>query len=92
VVASVFRKPLGQVAIGIAVGSLLVGLLIENRVVVDGIPATLPGALDDSSTIGMLAFVAAYALGAMAICALACAAPTRHALSVEPVEALRAEG
>jgi predicted permease len=78
VVASVFRKPLRQVGIGIAVGSLLAGLL--------------SGALDDSSFAGTVGFVAAYAVVATAICTVACVVPTRRALAVEPVEALRVEG
>jgi ABC-type lipoprotein release transport system permease subunit len=43
-------------------------------------------------TLRLVLFVAAYAAAMAAVCMLACVVPTRRALRVEPVHALRADG
>ncbi len=79
VVAAVFRQPLTQLGIGIAVGAaLLVGMSLVAR----------GGMMPARSFV----LVVAYAALMMAVSLLACVVPTRRALRVEPTEALRAEG
>jgi ABC-type lipoprotein release transport system permease subunit len=43
-------------------------------------------------TAGLVLFVALYSLVMAGVCMLACVVPTRRALGVEPVRALKAEG
>jgi hypothetical protein len=78
IVVSIFRRPLVQVAAGIAVGAVLVSLLTR------GLTGTLT-----ASELGLVALYAALMFG---ICMLACIVPTRRALGVEPTDALRMEG
>ena len=78
VVLEIFRRPLTIVALGVAVGSLLVG--------------TAMVASSGAVTAGALALLLAYALVMMGVCALACVGPTLRALRVEPTVALGAEG
>jgi putative ABC transport system permease protein len=78
IVAAIFARPLRQVALGVAAGSALVGLLVFAMY--SGAPSP-----------GQVAMVAAYAALMMGVCLLACIVPTRRALRVEPTEALRAE-
>jgi putative ABC transport system permease protein len=79
VVLAIFRRPLRQVALGVAAGAVLIGALMyaasEGRM-----PLTAFAAL---------ALYAAFMLG---VCLLACVVPTRRALRIEPAEALRADG
>ena len=77
-VASIFRRPLTQVSIGVVLGSALAALLV---VVTTGGGVSVSGAL-------MMLGYAAVILG---VCLLACVMPTWRALRVEPMEALRAE-
>jgi len=77
-VASIFRRPLTQVGIGVALGSAAGGLLFF---------ATIGEGI---SIVGVGLFVL-YAAVILSVCLLACIVPTRRALRVEPMEALRAE-
>jgi predicted permease len=77
IVAATFRRPLTQVAAGIFAGGVLTALL----------PSLAGGAL----TPALAAAVAMHMLLMTGVCVLACIVPTRRALRVEPMEALRAE-
>jgi ABC-type antimicrobial peptide transport system permease subunit len=77
VLTIVFKRPLVQVALGIGVGAVL-GFGVAN---------------DDLSKVHLdaLGNAAVYALATMMCCAVACIVPTRRALRVQPMEALRDE-
>lgn len=77
-VGAIFRRPLAQVASGILVGGVVVALL----------PAIIE--METISAKGT-ALVAGYAVFMMGVCLLACIVPTRRALRVQPMDALRAE-
>lgn len=79
VLASIFRRPLKQVALGVLAGTFVTGFLAYG---INGMAVSPRGA----------AMVAAYAVLMLAVCLLACIVPTRRALAVEPTEALRADG
>ena len=79
VLASVFRRPLRQIGLGLLVGGLVIGAAAMSAS--DVLPRPLA-----------IGIVAAYVLAMAAICALACLGPALRALAVEPGEALRAEG
>ena len=79
VVLDVFRRPLTQIVVGVATGSVLLATL-------------LAGSQDWHNSVRAIAMLALYALGTLAVCLLACMDPTRRALRVEPTEALRADG
>jgi predicted permease len=89
VVAAIFRRPLMQVGAGIAAGYVLVTLAAiaftghrpDTALKLD------PGVLSP----GQYALLAGYAALMLGVCMLACVVPTRRALRVQPVEALRAE-
>ena len=77
VALSIFRRPLLQVLAGVLVGVVLTGVMA--------------GEIDGSRT-RMIAQVAIYGAGMLAVCLLASIVPTRRALRVEPMEALRVDG
>ncbi|MET0398312.1 MAG: ABC transporter permease [Longimicrobiaceae bacterium] len=77
VLATVFKRPLVQIALGIGVGAVL-GLGLANNDLSDV-------HLDDFGS------TAVFALSTILCCALACIVPTRRALRVQPTEALREE-
>jgi ABC-type antimicrobial peptide transport system permease subunit len=77
IVLAIFRRPLLQLAAGIAVGALLtIGLM---------------NASDGSLTFREWSATVTYVVFITAITTLACIVPTRRALAVEPTAALRTE-
>jgi hypothetical protein len=82
VLRSVFRKPLAQVGGGILTGA---GLLVIIPVIGGGWDGELP-------SIEQIAWFAAYLALLTAVCALACVVPSRRALRIEPVDAMRTDG
>jgi putative ABC transport system permease protein len=80
VVLAIFRRPLTQVALGVATGAAVILLLRTGL----SDPGHEPTASEVAALIG-------YAALMFAVCLLACIVPTRRALRVEPTEALRVE-
>ena len=87
IILSIFRRPLTQVTIGVAAGTILIGVAAV--------------ALSRTEQFGQLgqrglsvadaALLVAHATVMLAVCLLACVVPTWRALRVQPTEALRAE-
>jgi len=77
VVGAIFRRPLRQVALGVSIGGMVIGAIAFG----------FSGALSLLNVALLVAYVALM----FGVCMLACAVPTRRALSVEPTVALRAE-
>jgi ABC-type lipoprotein release transport system permease subunit len=87
IITSIFRRPLIQVAIGVVVGTVLVGfgaIGIQNTEQFRGIRP--PGL-----TVTEVLLLAVHATLMLGVCTLACVVPTARALRVQPTEALRAE-
>jgi hypothetical protein len=78
VVATVVRRPLVQIGLGIGVGGVLVVL-------------TLVGLFDSTLTSLEAGMIAAYAALMLTVCVSACLVPIRRALRLQPSEVLRAE-
>jgi hypothetical protein len=78
VLTTVFKRPLVQMALGIGVGAIL-GFILAN---------------DDLSEVHLdvLGTTALFALSTILCCAVACIVPTRRALRIQPMEALKDEG
>jgi putative ABC transport system permease protein len=78
VLATVFKRPLVQMALGVGVGAIL-GFALAN---------------DDLSQVHLDVVVktGVFALSTILCCALACIVPTRRALRIQPMEALKDEG
>lgn len=87
VVTAIFRRPLTNVGIGVAIGGVLIALGAVAATGGDGGLARVEGGFSLLNVVLLLA----YASLMMGVCLLACIVPTRRALSVEPTEALRAE-
>lgn len=87
VVASIFRRPIIQVAIGVATGAVLAGSFYVF------FTSCQDGVCDEGMLVSMkgVALVVLYAVLVLSVCLLACVVPTRRALAVQPVDALRAE-
>lgn len=78
IVAAILRRPLTQVALGIGAGVLLV----------TGLTLTITGGVLSAR---QAALIGGYALLMMGVCLIACIVPTRRALRVQPVNALKAD-
>jgi predicted permease len=78
VMLAVFRRPLTQVALGVAAGGFLV--YVVTRSVTNGLSA---------QEVGM---VIVYTMLMLGVCMLACIVPAARALRVEPTVALRDDG
>lgn len=85
IILAIFRRPLIQVGIGVAVGGLLIALGVEA--LAHSEMATGGSGL----SLELIAQLIAYGTLMFAVCLTACVVPTRRALAVEPTEALRAE-
>ena len=77
VLLSIFRRPLAQVAFGLALGGV--------------VTAVLMGLAGTNATPKGFAVFTLYLVAMTAVCMLACLVPARRALGVEPSEALRSE-
>jgi ABC-type antimicrobial peptide transport system permease subunit len=88
VITAIFRRPLIQVAAGVAIGTVFVGVLVA-------LLAAPPdsGLAETSFAFSALQVVMLIGYGALmfGVCMLACIVPTRRALRVQPTEALRAQ-
>jgi predicted lysophospholipase L1 biosynthesis ABC-type transport system permease subunit len=85
VVLATFRRPLMQVALGIVVGTAIiftVAMLIKFT--------DFPGSDSDLTPRGM-AMIVGYGMVMLGVCMLGCVVPTRRALNIEPMVALRTE-
>jgi putative ABC transport system permease protein len=78
ILGAIFLRPLIQVGLGVAVGTVLVGL-------------TAAGFLSGSISPPQIGLTVLYGMIMLAVCAMACVVPTRRALRVDPTEAMRAE-
>lgn len=85
IIVAIFRRPLIQVGIGVAVGGVLIAAAAEA---LSHSEMANPG---NGVSVALLAQLLAYGTLMFAVCLVACVVPTRRALSVEPTEALRAE-
>lgn len=83
VVAAIFRRPLTQVCLGVVSG----GALIAAASFLQGDGILVGDGLTPSQAVSLVG----YATLMFGVCLLACIVPTRRALLVPPVEALRAE-
>ncbi len=78
IVAAIFGRPLRQVGIGILAGAAIV--------------SAMPLAIYmETYSPRLFALIVTYSAGMMAVCLLACVVPTRRALGIEPMDALREE-
>jgi ABC-type antimicrobial peptide transport system permease subunit len=87
VVVSIFRRPLTQVGIGVIAGGVLAGVFLVFMT------SCQDGVCEDAGAVSAsrVALLVLYSTLILGVCLLACIVPTRRALAVEPVEALRAE-
>jgi hypothetical protein len=76
ILLTIFRRPLIQVSLGLAAGTGMV--ILFTAMGTGGVPA-----------LRHLGIIAAYSTLMLVVCTLACIVPTRRALSVQPLEALR---
>jgi putative ABC transport system permease protein len=84
VVTEIFRRPLGQVALGVLAGG---GLIMLGARALEG--SEFP--FDIALSLQHVVVILGYAVLMLGVCMLACVVPTRRALRVEPTEALRTD-
>ena len=82
VVATVFRGPFFQVAVGVAVGCVMMGSLV----------AVAMRDSDVGTVTRHAALLLVYGATMMGVCALACIGPLLRVFRVEPTEVLRDDG
>ncbi|MGZ8377978.1 MAG: ABC transporter permease [Gemmatirosa sp.] len=87
VIASIFRRPLTQVTLGVIGGSILIVVAAIAVQHTQEFAAVKPSGL----TFGDVALLSGYSILMLGVCMLACVVPTLRALRVQPTEALRAE-
>jgi predicted permease len=87
VIASIFRRPLTQVTLGVIGGSILIVVAAIAVQHTQEFAAIKPRGL----ALGDVALLSGYAILMLGVCMLACVVPTLRALRVQPTEALRAE-
>jgi len=86
VITSIFRRPLTQVSLGVAAGAVLIGLGITALFATEQF--TKAGGELSAVHVGLILLYAAFMFG---VCLLACIVPTRRALQVEPIVAMRVD-
>ena len=86
VLGAVFRRPLTQVGLGVAAGAILIALGATAMFATEQFEQE-GGRL----SAGHLALLLLYAAFMFAVCLLACVVPTRRALRVEPIVAMRVD-
>jgi ABC-type antimicrobial peptide transport system permease subunit len=87
VIASIFRRPLTQVTIGVLAGTILVGVAAVAIRQTEQFAGLQRGGL----TVVDVALLVGHGTLMLVVCLLACVVPTVRALRVQPTEALRAE-
>ena len=86
VLTAIFRRPLTQVGLGIAAGAALIALGavgLSHTYQFQDWPSRL--------SVGQTALLVLYAAFMLGVCLLACVVPTRRALQVQPLVAMRVE-
>jgi predicted permease len=87
VIASIFKRPLIQVTLGVVAGSVLIAVAaIALQQTQD-----FAGMKGRGLTFGEIALLGGYGIFMLGVCMLACIVPTVRALRVQPTEALRAD-
>ena len=87
VLTAIFRRPLTQVGLGVAAGATLIG----SALWLWPAPRSSPELAERDSPSGQIALLVGYAAFMLGVCLLACVVPTRRALRVEPMVAMRVE-
>ena len=86
VLTAIFRRPLTQVGLGIAAGAILIAVGAEALSRTTQFERTMSGL-----SAGQVALLVVYTAFMLGVCLLACVVPTRRALRVEPIIAMRVE-